>query len=130
MNQERAGAQIRGEQGIRGTVRFRQCQLGTIVTAEVSGLPESPKGFFAFHIHENGHYNPDGQPHPRHAGDLPPLCSCNGRAWLSVLTDRFTVKEIIGKKVVIHEDADDFSSQPSGNPGKPIASGVICNFYG
>ena len=130
MNRERAGAQIRGEQGIRGTVRFRQCQMGTIVTADISGLPESEKGFFAFHIHEDGHYNPDGNPHPRHAGDLPPLLYCDGKAWMSVLTDRFSVEEVIGKEVVIHEGSDDFFSQPAGNPGNPIASGVICNFYG
>ena len=130
MNRERAGAQIRGEQGIRGTVRFRQCQMGTIVTADISGLPESEKGFFAFHIHEDGHYNPDGNPHPRHAGGLPPLLYCDGKAWMSVLTDRFSVEEVIGKEVVIHEGSDDFFSQPAGNPGNPIASGVICNFYG
>lgn len=130
MNQEKAVAQVRGEQGIRGTVRFRQCQHGTLVTADISGLPDSEKGFFAFHIHEDGHYNPDDQPHPGHAGDLPPLLSCSGKAWLSVLTDRITVREVIGKTVVIHEGADDFTSQPSGNPGNAIAWGVICNFYG
>ncbi|MBR3973701.1 MAG: superoxide dismutase family protein [Oscillospiraceae bacterium] len=130
MKQDKAGAQIRGEQGIRGTVRFRQCPLGVVVTADISGLPESEKGFFAFHIHEDGHYNTEGKNHPQHAGDLPPLLSCNGKACMSVLSDRFSLDEIIGKTVVIHEWVDDFTSQPSGNPGKMIAGGVICNYYG
>ncbi|MBO5007752.1 MAG: superoxide dismutase family protein [Clostridia bacterium] len=34
---------------------------------------------------------------------------------------RFTIDEIIGKKVVIHSAPDDFTSQPSGNSGNKIA---------
>lgn len=37
---------------LRGTVRFYAIPGGTLVTAEVSGLPENDTGFFAFHIHE------------------------------------------------------------------------------
>ena len=81
---------------LRGTVRFYAIPGGTLVTAEVSGLPENDTGFFAFHIHEGsdcggtdfsdtgGHYNPDAREHPRHAGDLPPLLSMAGRAFLAV----------------------------------------------
>ena len=72
------------------------------------------------------HYNPAGQAHPEHAGDLPPLFRCNGNAFLSVRTDRLPVKEIIGRTVVIHSDPDDFYTQPAGNAGKEIACGVIC----
>ena len=86
---------VRGGMGapkLRGTVRFSAVPGGTLVTAEVSGLPENDSGFFAFHIHEGsdcggtdfsdtgGHYNPDAREHPRHAGDLPPLLSMGGRA--------------------------------------------------
>lgn len=81
---------------------------------------------FAFHIHdEKGHYNPQNCLHPYHAGDLPPLFGNQGYALQIVLTDRFTVKEIMGLMVVIHEFRDDFMTQPSGNPGKMIASGII-----
>ena len=72
-----------------------------------------------------GHYNPDAQEHPRHAGDLPPLLSVGGRAFLAVETGRFTPCEVIGRTVVIHGSADDFHTQPSGNAGKKIACGVI-----
>ena len=71
------------------------------------------------------HYNPAEQAHPEHAGDLPPLLWCNGTAYLFVMTDRFSVKEIIGRTVVIHNAPDDFHSQPAGNAGKKIACGVI-----
>ena len=44
---------------------------------------------------------------------------------MNFLTDRFTLKEIIGRTVVIHSMPDDFTSQPSGNSGEKIACGVI-----
>ena len=73
-----------------------------------------------------GHYNPMGQEHPEHAGDLPPLLSTkDGYAYLSVLSDRFTVKEIIGLTAVIHMNPDDFTAQPSGNAGSQLAIGRI-----
>ncbi len=119
-------------------VRFYQNQDGVLVTVEASGLPKSnTSGFFGFHIHEGkacsgddfsstgGHYNPKGVAHPEHAGDLPPLLSCKGDAYMTVLTDRFKVKDIIGRTVVIHSKADDFHTQPAGNAGDKIACGVI-----
>ena len=109
-----------------------------LIVAEVSGLPRgSETGFFGFHIHQGrdcsgagfpgteGHYNPLGQGHSEHAGDLPPLLWCKGNAYLSVRTDRFSVNEIIGRTVVIHSDPDDFHTQPTGNAEKKIACGVI-----
>ena len=56
---------------------------------------------------------------------MPPLFWNNGYAFQMFLTDRFTVKEIIGKTVIIHDNADDFTTQPSGNSGEKIACGVI-----
>lgn len=121
---------------LRGIVRFNQNCGGVLVTAEVTGLPRD--GFYAFHIHEGescagvnysesgAHYNPAGAAHPNHAGDLPPLLSHNGTAKMTVLTGRFRVDEIIGKTVIIHSDPDDFTTQPSGNPGKKLACGIIC----
>ena len=108
------------------------------MVADINGLPDSETGFFAFHIHEGdnccgigfpntgGHFNPDGAAHPRHAGDLPPLLSNNGKAYSQVLTGRFRVNDIIGRTVVIHSDPDDFRAQPPGNAGQKIACGAIC----
>lgn len=130
--------------GIRGRVIFRQQKNGVLVTADIYGLPTGEtgcdSGVFGFHIHEGedcgsngqepfsntkGHYNPGDCPHPYHAGDLPPLFENDGYAYMSFLTNRFTVTEIIGRTVVIHLKPDDFHSQPSGNSGEKIACGVI-----
>ena len=131
MGKPAAWAAVSGE-GIRGMVHFYDTEGGAVVTAEIHGLPENGTGFFAFHIHENGncpepggHYNPEGKSHPLHAGDLPPLLSAGGKAWMAVLTDRFRPEDVAGRTVVIHGGADDFRIQPAGNPGKRIACGVI-----
>lgn len=121
---------------IKGAVRFHQNCGGVLVTAEVTGFPRD--GFYAFHIHEGAscggqgfsesgsHYNPSGALHPNHAGDLPPLLAHNGKARMSVLTGRFRVDEIIGRTVIIHSNPDDFTTQPSGNPGEKLACGIVC----
>lgn len=136
----KAIARIRGgkeQPQLRGLVRFFQRSDGVIVEAEVSGLPKTETGFFAFHIHEGGscagegfpdsgsHFNPGKTLHPNHAGDLPPLLGNHGRAYMKVFTDRFCVEEIVGRTVIIHSDPDDFHTQPSGNAGNKIACGVI-----
>ena len=136
-------AQIQGGKEspeICGVVRFYKVRGGVLVCAEISGLPMSENQIHGFHIHAGtkcagdstddfslalGHYNPTNQPHPQHSGDLLPLLSVNGTAFSVFLTDRFDICEIVGKTVIIHENADDFISQPSGNAGAKIACGVI-----
>ncbi len=134
----------RGYPGIHGMVRFYSVARGVIVRAEINGLPRETVGcsspVFGFHIHSvgdcsgndedpfasvMGHYNPGNCPHPYHAGDLPPLLGANGRAVSVFLTDRFTVKEITGRAVIIHDSPDDFKSQPAGDSGNKIACGII-----
>lgn len=136
-----ATAQLRGSAAapnLSGAVQFCQTAQGVLVTAHVSGLPrEGGSGFFALHIHEGSscagdgfpntlsHYDPSGAPHPDHAGDLPPLLSNGGEAYLSVLTNRFRLSDVMDRTVVIHSGPDDFRSQPAGNAGTKIACGVI-----
>ncbi len=128
---------------ILGLVRFFDTPLGTLVVTEVSGLPTGQPGkspIFAYHIHSGSsctgnaddpfadagtHYNPQGVPHPYHAGDLPSLFGANGHAFSACLTDRFTTAEVIGKTIIIHAKPDDFTTQPSGNAGTKIACGEI-----
>lgn len=142
-----AYAQVHGSASypdIQGTVRFYGTRYGVIVAAQISGLP-SPRDIckspiFGFHIHEGGscsgteadpfagakgHYNPHSCPHPYHAGDMPPLFGADGRAFLMFLSDRFSVREIVGRTVIIHAGTDDFHTQPSGNAGAMIACGMI-----
>lgn len=134
---------------VNGVVFFQDTIGGTIVTAQINGLPdyrpatarEDPVGPHGFHLHENGtcetvnpsdpfqaaggHWNPTHQPHGNHAGDFPVLFSNNGRAYMSFFTNKFRVNEVIGKAVIIHENPDDYRTQPAGDAGKRLACGVI-----
>ena len=134
---------------ISGTVRFKDVPGGAEVVAEIRGLPpyrpaqdgQEPVGPHGFHIHEKGncevgdpanpfqaagkHWNPDNQPHGNHAGDFPVLFSNNGYALMAFFTNRFKVKNVIGRSVIIHQNPDDYRTQPAGNSGKRLACGVI-----
>lgn len=129
---------------IRGNVYFYGVHGGTIVVAEIFGIPvqDNPPGgnFHGFHIHAgpsctgteadpfadaDGHYNPENTNHPNHDGDLPPLLANDLMTWSAVYTKRFHPDDIIGRTIVIHEMPDDFMTQPSGNSGAMIACGEI-----
>lgn len=129
---------------LEGVVRFYQDKSGVYVVSSFRGLPvgiaSSPASIFAMHIHSGdsctgnredpfanagSHYNPGNVPHPSHAGDLLPLFGNDGRAWSAFLTNRFTVRDILGKVVIVHAGPDDFTTQPSGNAGAKIACGII-----
>ncbi len=134
---------------INGYIYFYDLVGGTEVLVEVWGLPlykpahddKPPIGPLGFHIHEygicevgninmpfesaGGHYNPNNQPHGNHAGDFPVLFSNNGFARMSFFTDKFKPEDVVGKSVIIHENPDDYRSQPSGNSGRRLACGVI-----
>lgn len=142
-----AVAVLRGSEqyiGVYGNVRFYRVGAGVIIVTQVTGLPsyddrcKSP--VFGFHIHEGEqctgdindpfadvgtHYNPYECPHPYHAGDMPPLFGAEGTAFSAFLTDRVSLREIIGKTVIIHSMPDDFTTQPGGNSGEKIACGKI-----
>lgn len=110
---------------------------GVRIDAHITGLPANEAGFYAFHIHERGncsgdfseaggHYNPGGVRHPLHAGDFPMLLATrSGQAWLSFVTTRFTVRDVIGRAVIIHMGKDDYTSQPAGAAGDRVGCGTI-----
>lgn len=129
---------------ISGMVQFYQTVAGVILYAEITGLPKADTPchdrIFGFHIHEGtvcnddsmdpfsdamSHFNPEDCSHPYHAGDLPPLFGNNGLAISLFLTNRFSVHDIVGKTVIIHDAPDDFTTQPSGNSGTKIACGTV-----
>ncbi|MCH5324273.1 MAG: superoxide dismutase family protein [Eubacterium sp.] len=130
-----------------GVLRFYRTGGGVLCAAEISGLPDKDtpcrSGVFGFHIHGGEccsgnaddpfadaemHYNPENYPHPYHAGDMPPLFSNCGYAFSVFLTDRFSLRDVIGKTVIIHSKPDDFTTQPSGNSGEKIACGRITGY--
>jgi Cu-Zn family superoxide dismutase len=131
---------------VKGTVNFVQSGDRVRVSGTVSGL--KPSSEVGFHIHEagdcssgdgmsaKGHFNPQGKPHgnpasaERHAGDLPMLkVQKNGRAKIDVTVDGLSIGSgpgnIVGRGLIIHAQADDFKTQPTGNAGARLACGVI-----
>ncbi|MDR3561206.1 MAG: superoxide dismutase family protein [Negativicutes bacterium] len=134
---------------IKGRVIFKEVPGGTEVCAEIRGLPpycpgkdgQPPIGPHGFHIHDHGdcqvgdpcdpfkasggHWNPTKQPHGNHPGDFPVLFSNHGKAYMTFFTDKFCVQDVIGKSVIIHQNPDDYRSQPAGASGKRLACGVI-----
>lgn len=154
-NKPSAYAWIKGGEDypdINGIISFFDTPFaGIVINVEVYGLPDmitmsgntdtgslstETSSFYGMHIHEFGdctppfdktgnHYNPHNAQHPQHAGDMPPLMSSSGYAWMSFFDSRFTIEEIIGKSIIIHHMPDDFTTQPSGDSGEKIACGVI-----
>jgi len=128
-----------------GTVTFTQKADKVAVSARISGLAPGGHGF---HIHEKGdcsapdgmsaggHFNPTGKPHgapnvaEHHAGDLPMLhADASGNAALEaeieVIAVGSGVTDIVGRSVIVHKDADDYRTQPTGNSGARVACGII-----
>ncbi|HTX89457.1 MAG TPA: superoxide dismutase family protein [Bacteroidales bacterium] len=133
-----------GDNRASGTVTFTRTDAGVRVVADIKGLDPGKHGF---HVHEfgditsedgssaGGHYNPSGEPHAgpfdkmRHEGDMGNLeADANGNAHLDYVDPMLMLdgpKSIIGRSVVVHQNADDLKSQPAGNSGPRIAYGVI-----
>ncbi|WP_165230464.1 superoxide dismutase family protein [Aquisphaera insulae] len=126
-----------------GRVTFTEEGGKVKVHAEISGLTPGEHGF---HIHEfgvwsedgmasGGHFNPTAEKHAgtdtakRHVGDLGNITANeNGKATLDLEDASLKFHgptSIIGRGVVVHEKADDFKTQPTGNAGGRAAVGVI-----
>ncbi len=44
---------------------------------------------------------------------------------MSFFTNRFKVSEAVGKSIIIHQNPDDYRTQPAGDAGKRLACGII-----
>lgn len=139
-----AYARIRGGKTypeLEGIANFYKTSwhTGIIVEIILENLPnitsKSPS-FLGMHIHENGdcsddfantgmHYNPNNSQHPYHLGDLPSLLNSNGYGYQVFYDSYLSLDDIIGRSIIIHNNRDDFTSQPSGDSGSKIACGVI-----
>ena len=131
-----------------GSVRFKQQDGQLQIDADLAGLTP---GVHGFHLHEKGdcsapdgtsaggHFNPAGHQHgapdsaAHHGGDFGNITAdASGKAslHLSVPTSQISLDagapgNIIGRGVIVHADADDFVTQPTGNSGKRLACGVV-----
>jgi Cu-Zn family superoxide dismutase len=127
-----------------GVVYFSAVENGVRVVAKLSNLAPGPHGF---HIHAfgdcsapdgssaGGHFNPDDKPHGapsdkhRHMGDLGNLIADqNGLAAADFVDPLLTLtgeQSIIGRGVIVHAQADDLTTQPTGAAGGRLVCGVI-----
>jgi len=130
-----------------GTITFAVVDGGIRATGEVRGLP--PGTEHGFHVHEKGdcsapdatsaggHFNPATTDHGRvghgvhHGGDSDNIVANDqGVAIVDTLLQGVTLgdgaaTDIVGKGVIVHADADDYVTQPTGNAGARLACGVI-----
>ena len=129
-----------------GEATLQQLPKGVLIVADLSSLPS---GTHAMHLHETGrcvppfesaglHFNPLGTQHGfrnpagPHAGDLPNIHVTVGGT-LRVehfvegmrLTGEGGLLADDGSAIVIHQFADDYSSDPAGASGDRIACGVL-----
>jgi Cu-Zn family superoxide dismutase len=117
------------------------------ISGEIGGLGRGRT--HAIHLHETGdcsaadassaggHFNPTGAAHGRaghgahHAGDMDNLvANAAGVAKVDVHLRGVALggggpDDIIRRAIVVHANADDYSTQPAGNAGPRIACGVI-----
>ncbi|MET1023727.1 MAG: superoxide dismutase family protein, partial [Pseudoxanthomonas sp.] len=132
---------------VAGELSFMSMEGGVHVTGTITGLAPGEHGL---HIHEKGdcsapdgasaggHFNPDGVDHGQitaqvhHAGDSNNITAdADGNApvnqMLSANVDigKGDKYDIVGKGVIVHEKADDYKTQPTGDAGGRLACGVI-----
>ena len=123
-------------------------QEGDTITVFIEIAGASP-GLHAVHIHEigdcsaadgtsaGGHWNPTDAPHGKwgdgafHLGDLGNIeVGQDGIGTFELTTNLWEMGtgsdlDIVGKGIIVHAGADDFTSQPSGNAGARIGCGAI-----
>lgn len=133
-----------------GKATFTEESTGIVtMVVSVSGLPAGQHGI---HFHMIGraepsttfmsageHFNPDmkqhglSNPSGSHNGDLPNLeVNAQGVGTLTTATNRITLSagtrsvfDGDGTAIIIHANADDQITDPSGNSGGRIAAGVL-----
>lgn len=122
-----------------GTVEFTTTDGHTEVRVRLTGAP-GIDAFHGFHIHANdvttngdgciadpaadpstwfvsadGHYNPTGQSHAHHVGDMPVVyVNADGSVETRFQIDKINSADLSGKVVILHAGADNFANIPLG----------------
>lgn len=131
---------------VMGTATFTQSADTIMLRIEVKNVAP---GLHAVHIHEKGdcsspdgksaggHWNPTNVAHGKwgegefHLGDIGNITVHeDGTGVIELKTNLWELGtgsnlDVVGKSIIVHADADDFTSQPSGNAGARIGCGVI-----
>jgi len=132
--------------GVTGMATFTQIGQTVMLHIEIKNVDT---GLHAVHIHENGdcsspdaksaggHWNPTNVAHGKwgegefHLGDIGNIdVGEDGRGVIELSTELWEIGtgsniDVVGKGIIVHSGADDFTSQPSGNAGSRIGCGVI-----
>lgn len=133
---------------VTGTVQFFPQADGSVrVKGRVEGL--APNTEHGFHVHEKGdcssgdglsaggHFNPGQQAHGKfndskanHIGDLPSLdADTQGVAVVDFVSKELKLDRgsngVLGRSLIVHNDPDDYTTQPTGNSGARLACAVI-----
>ena len=133
---------------VTGTAEFVEKNGKVAFTAKLSGLEP---GVHAIHIHEKadcsaadaasagGHWNPTFKKHGKwgdveyHKGDIGNFpADVNGNGIITMSTSEWCIgcgdknKDILGKGLIVHQKADDYVTQPTGDAGGRVAcAGII-----
>ncbi len=141
-----ANIEAKSGSNVSGKINVQVQDDNLLITGKVQGLQANQS--HAFHIHEFGdcsasdatsagkHFNPSNKLHghpqsvEHHIGDLPNLdADENGQAIVNFVLEGayldISDSGILDRAFVVHQQADDYRSQPAGNAGKRIACGVI-----
>ncbi len=155
----RAGAVIKNTAGRTvGSLRVDDAEGGkSRVTVTAAGLAA---GYHGFHVHTKGicdagstdpatgspffsagpHFNLGTGSHPDHSGDLPDLLvEADGTGSATFVTDRFRVRQLVDRAIIVHALPDNQSNVPrrysatapdaetlkTGDSGARVACGVI-----
>ena len=130
-----------------GQVTLTEVPAGVLLSLELDGFPA---GDHAFHIHAVGkcegpkfesagpHFNQENKEHglknPQgpHAGDMPNIhIPKSGKVKIEVLNQMVSLSgknallDDDGSAIVIHEGADDYTSDPAGHAGNRLACAVV-----
>ena len=137
----------REKRTVSGFATFKEKNGKVKFEAYISGLTP---GVHAIHIHEKsdcssvdaasagGHWNPTFKKHGKwgegecHKGDIGNFTADqNGKGYILLETDEWCIgcgdptKDILGKGLIVHQNADDFTTQPTGNAGGRMACSAI-----
>jgi Cu-Zn family superoxide dismutase len=131
---------------VTGKATFREAHGKVTLKLKIEG---AEPGTHAVHLHEKGdctapdgvsaggHWNPTHEDHgkwvtpPFHRGDIGNVeVGADGRGTLTLTTDLWTIggapeTDVVGKGIIIHAKADDFTTQPTGNAGGRVGCGVV-----
>lgn len=136
----------RSDSHLTGKGKFVEEDGKVTLKLEIEG---AEPGTHAVHLHEKGdcsapdatsaggHWNPSHENHgkwsntPFHHGDIGNIeVGADGKGTFTLTTDLWTIggsaeTDVLGKAIIVHAKADDFTTQPTGNAGGRVGCGVV-----